>query len=103
MTFIWFHIQFNDDNFRTDLRMVKRMVYAYRIIQFVRRHDLDRLMQMAVIQLSDENHVVIALGQHQIQPTDSSKIAIVHVPRQWQCINNKHSTKTAPVRPIRVN
>lgn len=78
------------------------MEFAYRTIQFVRHHDLDQSMQMAVIPLSGENHVVIALEQHQIQPTDSSKHAIVHVHRQWQCIS-KRLTKTAPVRPIRVN
>lgn len=50
-----------------DLKMVKLMAFEYLIIQFVKLHDVDRLMPMAVIHWNEENHVAIALMRHQIQ------------------------------------
>lgn len=95
---VFLSLSFEHEITIADLKMVKRTVYVYRTIQFVKRHDLDQLMQTVVIQLNGENLAVIALVQHQIQPTH--KNATVHAHR-WRCI--KLLTKIAPVQPIRAN
>lgn len=74
--------------------MVKRMVFEYQIIQFAKRHDVDRLMQTATNHRNDENHV--ATVRHRIPAIQNASVPV----HRCHCI--KQSMTIAQVQPIRV-